>query len=59
VRGGGAGADLPISPCAPFLGTHLSLHYISCMKATGDELGACPINFATRVRTGAGKPGKS
>jgi len=29
------------------------------MKTAGDELGACPINSATRVRTGPGKPGKS
>ena len=29
--------SLPISPCAPFLGTHLSLRCISCMKLTGDK----------------------
>jgi len=29
------------------------------MKTTGYELGACPINSATRVRTALGKPGKS
>ena len=29
---------MTVSPCTPFLGTHLSLHCIPSMEMTGDEL---------------------